>query len=193
MHPCLQTSLLKVLLHKGKFENDFENYGVDILVKYRDKEPLQKLTAHHQVLRQDFEKSSKFTRFCKKKESQESPSTVGRWKKRGDSPLHARAARVDHRPLPVCGRDQPGDGRLQREKSLWASRPNFLSREQRSIFPAHAKAVAWAGILTEDECPHCEQRPGDVSSFSMENGRIQGASPSMKKWWYAFPLIKYKS
>ena len=40
----------QVQLHKGDFENDFENYGVDIMVKYRDREPLQKLTAHHQVL-----------------------------------------------------------------------------------------------------------------------------------------------
>ena len=40
----------QVQLHKGEFENDFENYGVDIMVKYRDREPLQKLTAHHQVL-----------------------------------------------------------------------------------------------------------------------------------------------
>ena len=39
----------QVLLHTGQFENDFENYGVDIMVKYRDSEPLQKLTAHHQV------------------------------------------------------------------------------------------------------------------------------------------------
>ena len=38
-----------MVLHKGKFENDFENYGVDIMVKYRDREPLQRLTAHHQV------------------------------------------------------------------------------------------------------------------------------------------------
>jgi len=38
----------QVLLHRGKFENDFDNYGVDIMVKYRDREPLQKLTAHHQ-------------------------------------------------------------------------------------------------------------------------------------------------
>ena len=41
--------ILQVVLHKGKFENDFENYGVDIMVKYRDREPLQRLTAHHQV------------------------------------------------------------------------------------------------------------------------------------------------
>ena len=40
----------QVQLHKGEFENDFENYGVDIMVKYRDREPLQKLTAHHQVI-----------------------------------------------------------------------------------------------------------------------------------------------
>ena len=42
----------QVLLHTGQFENDFENYGVDIMVKYRDSEPLQKLTASHQVSRQ---------------------------------------------------------------------------------------------------------------------------------------------
>ena len=39
----------EVQLHTGEHENDFENYGIDILVKFRDREPLQKLTAHHQV------------------------------------------------------------------------------------------------------------------------------------------------
>ena len=39
----------QVELHRGKHEYDFENYGVNILVKYRDTEPLQKLTPHHQV------------------------------------------------------------------------------------------------------------------------------------------------
>jgi len=38
----------QVELHTGEHPNDFENYGVNILVKYRDTEPLQKLTAHHQ-------------------------------------------------------------------------------------------------------------------------------------------------
>jgi hypothetical protein len=41
----------QVELHTGEYENDFDNYGVNILVKYRDTEPLQKLTAHHQVRR----------------------------------------------------------------------------------------------------------------------------------------------
>ena len=41
-----------MLLDRGAGdENDFAMYGVDILVKYRDREPLQKLTAHHQVRR----------------------------------------------------------------------------------------------------------------------------------------------
>ena len=48
--PLLRFYFSQVLLHRGKFENDFDNYGVDIMVKYRDREPLQKLTAHHQVL-----------------------------------------------------------------------------------------------------------------------------------------------
>ena len=39
----------QVELHRGKHDYDFENYGVNILVKYRDTEPLQKLTPHHQV------------------------------------------------------------------------------------------------------------------------------------------------
>ena len=47
----------QVELHRGNHEYDFENYGVNILVKYRDTEPLQKLTAHHQV--------SKSVRFLK--------------------------------------------------------------------------------------------------------------------------------
>jgi len=38
----------EVGLDCGKFENDFENYGIKIRVKYRDHEPLQELTAHHQ-------------------------------------------------------------------------------------------------------------------------------------------------
>ena len=38
----------EVGLSRGQFENDFENYGVKIRVKYRDSEPLQELTAHHQ-------------------------------------------------------------------------------------------------------------------------------------------------
>jgi chromosome segregation ATPase len=38
----------EVGLSRGQHENDFENYGVKIRVKYRDSEPLQELTAHHQ-------------------------------------------------------------------------------------------------------------------------------------------------
>ena len=30
-----------VQLHTGSHENDFDNYGIKILVKYRDTEPLQ--------------------------------------------------------------------------------------------------------------------------------------------------------
>ncbi|XP_023342478.1 structural maintenance of chromosomes protein 5 [Eurytemora carolleeae] len=37
-----------VQLHTGSHENDFDNYGIKILVKYRDTEPLQELTPHHQ-------------------------------------------------------------------------------------------------------------------------------------------------
>jgi len=38
----------EVGLSCGQHENDFENYGIKIRVKYRDNEPLQELTAHHQ-------------------------------------------------------------------------------------------------------------------------------------------------
>eukprot|EP00092_Neocalanus_flemingeri_P024188 GFUD01026235.1.p1 GENE.GFUD01026235.1~~GFUD01026235.1.p1 ORF type:complete len:1076 (+),score=430.02 GFUD01026235.1:59-3286(+) len=38
----------EVGLSTGQHEDDFENYGVKIRVKYRDSEPLQELTAHHQ-------------------------------------------------------------------------------------------------------------------------------------------------
>ena len=31
----------EVQLHEGSHENDFDNYGIKILVKYRDSEPLQ--------------------------------------------------------------------------------------------------------------------------------------------------------
>jgi len=37
-----------VELHTGNHLNDFDNYGIKILVKYRDSEPLQELTPHHQ-------------------------------------------------------------------------------------------------------------------------------------------------
>ena len=38
----------EVALSSGLHENDFENYGVKIRVKYRDSEPLQDLTGHRQ-------------------------------------------------------------------------------------------------------------------------------------------------
>merc|ERR1712112_720350 len=38
----------EVSLSKGAHEDDFEHYGIKIKVKYRDNEPLQELTAHHQ-------------------------------------------------------------------------------------------------------------------------------------------------
>jgi len=38
----------EVALKTGSHEDDFENYGIIIRVKYRDNEPLQELTAHHQ-------------------------------------------------------------------------------------------------------------------------------------------------
>jgi len=37
-----------VELFTGKHENDFDNYGIKILVKYRNTEPLQELTPYHQ-------------------------------------------------------------------------------------------------------------------------------------------------
>ena len=37
-----------VLLNTGKSENDFFNFGIDIMVKYRANEPLQRLNPHQQ-------------------------------------------------------------------------------------------------------------------------------------------------
>ena len=48
------------------------------------------------------------------------------WEKRGNSVVHARPPTVDHRPLPLCGRDQPGDGRCQREAGFRATRQDIL-------------------------------------------------------------------
>jgi chromosome segregation ATPase len=38
----------EVQLHQGSSENDFANYGIDILVKFRDNMPLQKLDPFRQ-------------------------------------------------------------------------------------------------------------------------------------------------
>jgi len=38
----------EVKLHTGAHENDFDNYGIKIFVKFRNSQPLQELTAHHQ-------------------------------------------------------------------------------------------------------------------------------------------------
>ena len=38
----------EVGLDCGNHENDFENYGIKIKVKYREQEPLQELSGHHQ-------------------------------------------------------------------------------------------------------------------------------------------------
>jgi len=38
----------EVNLHRGCHENDFDNYGIKIMVKYRDHETLQELTPHRQ-------------------------------------------------------------------------------------------------------------------------------------------------
>ena len=37
-----------VILSQGDGENDFANFGIEILVKYRSTEPLQKLNPHQQ-------------------------------------------------------------------------------------------------------------------------------------------------
>ena len=38
----------EVGLRRGQHENDFENYGISIRVKFRDNEPLQELTGARQ-------------------------------------------------------------------------------------------------------------------------------------------------
>jgi len=37
-----------VVLEKGKHENDFKNYGIDVMVKFRPEEPMRRLTPHLQ-------------------------------------------------------------------------------------------------------------------------------------------------
>ena len=37
-----------IQLDRGKFENDFANYGIEILVKFRENMPLQKLDPFRQ-------------------------------------------------------------------------------------------------------------------------------------------------
>ena len=89
----------QVLLDRGAGdENDFAMYGVDILVKYRDREPLQKLTAHHQV-RRGFLVPGFWFPGCNLH------PTVWRREERGHRPLHAGPAGAHHRPLPLRRRD----------------------------------------------------------------------------------------
>jgi chromosome segregation ATPase len=42
----------EVQLDRGKSENDFANYGIEILVKFRENMPLQKLDPYRQSGRQ---------------------------------------------------------------------------------------------------------------------------------------------
>ena len=49
---------------------------------------------------------------------------------------------------------------------------HFLPRDQCPIFPVDSKAIARAGLLSQNEHPDCEQWAGYVPSLQLEYGRV---------------------
>ena len=104
----------------------------------------------------------------------------------------------------MCGRDQPGDGRCQREAGFRATRQDILpgglvvqhsiwnnsadERDDRDLLPgdqrpvllADSEAAPWVGVLADDERVDRQQRQQHVPSLPVEDGGVLAKSNSMK-------------
>ena len=72
----------------------------------------------------------------------------------------------------MCGRNQPGHGRQEREAGVRVAGEDLLPRVQQSVLPPHSQALDGAPLQLQDEPPDRVQWSTDVSLHRLGHGEV---------------------